>query len=86
MMLNFRNYPNKMLKAFHEEVQHKGIRDIRISAAISSIAFLLFNILDYNLYPDLAFFFLKLRLMVLAGNAAIMLFTLIPSSYKMSRF
>ncbi|MCK5249651.1 MAG: hypothetical protein KAJ98_06785, partial [Spirochaetaceae bacterium] len=64
-----RNVTPDILNYFNIEVMNNGIRDVRISAIISSIAFLLFNILDRFIYPELAWLFLQFRLIVLAGNA-----------------
>ena len=79
-----KRYPN-LYKAFEQEVMVKGLRDIRLSAAISSIAFLLFNILDRILYPDLFATFFFIRLTVVAGNSVIILLTFLKNSYRHSR-
>ena len=75
-----------LLANFDKEVRYKGIRDIQISASIASIAFLLFNILDKFVYPELAPLFLKIRIIVLAGNMVIIALTFLPKAYRLSRF
>jgi response regulator RpfG family c-di-GMP phosphodiesterase/signal transduction histidine kinase len=73
-----------MLDDFKKETFEKGIRDIRVSASISSVAFLLFSILDRFVYPELSGTFLLIRTLVLIGNAIILLFTFIKNASKHS--
>ena len=75
---------SEILTAFNIEVREKGIRELRITAIVASISFLLFNILDWFVFPDYSRFFLLLRLFVLAFNSIIALLTLLPNALKLS--
>jgi len=74
----------EILAAFDLEVREKGIREIRITAFLASISFLLFNILDWFVFPDYSKLFLVIRLFVLAFNIIIALLTLFPNIYRFS--
>ena len=57
---------------FAEETHAKAIRDARLAAIIASIAFALFNIVDYLAYPRLYLVFLVIRICVVVGNMIIL--------------
>jgi len=85
-MLPGQNEKNKeLLTAFNQEALIKGIRELRITAAVASVSFILFNILDWFVFPDYSRFFLLLRLIVLVFNTIIALLTLLPKAYQISR-
>lgn len=77
---------SEILTAFNIEARENGIREIRITAVVASVAFILFNILDWFVFPDYSRFFLLLRLFVLVFNAIIALLTLLPNAWKLSNF
>lgn len=61
------NEPASMLaKEFERETIAKAITDTRLAAIAASVAFPLFNILDYFIYPHLYFSFLAIRAVVVA--------------------
>jgi len=78
------NISEGLRSAFDQELRKKGIREIRITTVVASVAFLLFNILDWFVFPDFSRFFLLIRLMVLAFNIVIALITLLPDAFKYS--
>jgi len=74
----------EILTAFDREGREKSIREIRITAVVASISFLLFNILDWYVFPDFSRLFLLIRLSVLVFNIIIALITLCPKAYRVS--
>jgi putative nucleotidyltransferase with HDIG domain len=74
----------EILTAFDREGREKSIREIRITAVVASISFLLFNILDWYVFPDFSRLFLLIRLSVLVFNIIIALITLCPRAYRVS--
>ena len=66
-----------LLNGFIEENREKAVRDTRLTSVIASIAFALFNILDYFIYPSLYITFLIIRVVVILSN--FLLFFLVGS-------
>ncbi|MBN2551341.1 MAG: response regulator [Spirochaetales bacterium] len=56
---------------FETETIQRSIRQVKLSAVVSSIAFMLFNILDYFMYPDLYTQLLVIRLGVVVLNIGV---------------
>jgi putative nucleotidyltransferase with HDIG domain len=59
---------SKMIKAFERETIEKAIHDTQLSAIASSIAFMLFSLLDFFVYPKLFVLFLLFRFGVVVLN------------------
>ncbi len=57
-----------LVNGFLQETREKVARDLRLTTVVASIAFVLFNILDYFLYPTLYFQLLLLRVGVVIGS------------------
>jgi len=78
------NISEELRSAFDQELRVKSIREIRITAVVASVAFLLFNILDWFVFPDYSRLFLLIRLFVLAFNIIFALITLLPNAHRYS--
>ena len=65
---------SNLLQEFENETLSNTIRRTKLSAVVSSIAFMLFNILDYFMYPEFYTTLLVIRLAVVVANTGIFLF------------
>ena len=71
-------------EAFKAHSKHVDIKQLRFAAFYASVAFMSFAFLDWLVFPELFYFFLKLRLAVVAYNIIVYIFTLNQKSYKYS--
>ncbi len=62
---------DSLLLDFEKETIQIAIRQTKLSAIVSSIAFMIFNILDYVVYPDIYIKLLFIRLGVVVANICI---------------
>ena len=70
---------SSMVQQFEQETIQIAVRQTKLSAVVSSIAFMLFNILDYYIYPELYTELLFIRLAVVVINIGI--FSLVNTKF-----
>ena len=83
MISNNQHVDTELKHQFTKETCEKAIRDTKLTAIVASIAFPLFGLLDYALYPDLFVQLILIRAGVVVANSFI--FLLIQTKFG-SRF